>query len=150
MVSNRLSGVVFSPFCNGDTTAPALQTRIDDDTRKEKETTIFNRAMNEIHDQHWNKIKFDGFEVNVEVVPCNNNELIFDDYEKVIRSVSNLHSENCINFRTPYEIIFTKCKDTCCGAFRSETIKRLFNGIIKFPSPSESQAMKGHYNTFLQ
>ena len=52
MVSNRLSGVVFPPSCNSDTTAPALQTRIDDDARKEKETTIFNRAMNEIHDQH--------------------------------------------------------------------------------------------------
>ena len=71
-LSNQLSGTVFSLLCEGDRTAPALQSGIDEDTWKEKEKTVFDCAMHKICYQHWHKLKFNSFRVNTKVVPCSN------------------------------------------------------------------------------
>ena len=164
-LSNHLSGVVFFPLVDGDKSAPALQSGLDAATTRQKESTVFNQAMNDIKDKHWKELNFDGFPVHVNIVPCNNDNLLFDDYDKVkacLKSpLRDLHQhaniikefQECNNHidRHLNEIVFVKCEDSsCCSSFRSKKIKEYFNGAVKFPSPSESKQHKGRFNTFLQ
>ncbi|CAB4044267.1 PREDICTED: uncharacterized protein LOC105443326 [Paramuricea clavata] len=164
-LSNRLSGVIFSPLIDDDKTAPALQSGIDSATVKRKESTIFDRAMNDIKDKHWKDVLFDGFPVQTKIIPCNNDNLLFNDYDDVkaclkspLRDLHqyadlikefnecNKHIDRHLN-----EIIFVKCDDSsCCNDFRSKKVKEHFQGIVKFPSPSESKEYRGRFNTFLQ
>ena len=39
--------------------------------------------MNEIENRHWNGLLYDGFEVEVNVIPCGEDDLIFKDYEVI-------------------------------------------------------------------
>ena len=83
-LSNHLSGVVFSPLVDGDKAAPAFQSSLSEETTKGKESVVFDRAMNDIKEKHWKDLKFDGFQVHVSVVPCNKDNLLFDDYDKIL------------------------------------------------------------------
>lgn len=164
-LSNRLSGVVFSPLVDGDTTAPALQSGNDAATVRQKEGTIFNRAMDDIKDKHWKDFLFDGFPVRTKVIPCDHDNLLFNDYDAVkacLKSplrdlyqhadiIKEFHECNKHIDRHLNEIIFVKCEDnSCCTDFRSEKIKEHFQGVVRFPSPSESKEYRGRFNTFLQ
>ena len=49
------------------------------------------------------------------------------------------------------EIVFIKCTNkSCCGEFRSPTVKNILGKSKKLPSPSKNAFFNGHYNTFLQ
>ena len=39
--------------------------------------------MNDIKDKYWKDFSFDEFPVHVNIVPCSNDNLLFDDYDKV-------------------------------------------------------------------
>lgn len=164
-LSNRLSGVVFPPLVDGDKAAPALQSGIDEATIRQKESIVFDRAMNDMKDKHWKDFGFDGFPVHVKVIPCNNDNLLFDDFNEVkacLKSpLRDLHQhaniikefQECNKHidRHLNEIIFVKCEDSsCCTDFRSKLIKEHFKGVVKYPSPSENKEYKGRFNTFLQ
>ena len=162
-LSNRLSGVVFSQTIEGETGAPAQQSSLDEASLIEKERVVFDTAMKNIRDDHWNDFEFDNFEMNLDIVECNHDQLLFNDYKQAKAAmksgIRNLHNHSSIinEFKEMHkhadrhlnEIIFTKCNDkTCCKTFRSEMVRDHFNGKVKFPSPSISK--NGHYNTFFQ
>ena len=83
LASNHLAGVVFSPFVDEDNVAPALQSGLDEEIRKQKEKVIFDRAMNAMASQHWYDLNFDGFPVNVQPVLVNEDNLLYNDYDRV-------------------------------------------------------------------
>lgn len=165
LASNHLAGVVFSPLVDEDTAAPALQSGLDEEVRKQKEKVIFDRAMNAMASQHWYNLTFDDFPVNVQPVMVDEDNLLYDDYDRVraclkcpLRSLHEYsdivnemkgmlrHIDRHLN-----EIIFIKCSDkSCCGEFRSQAAKDFLGEAMRLPSPSQSSVYKGRYNTFLQ
>ena len=76
--AGRLSSVVFSSIADGDESAPASQTKLSSDVDVDEEKRIFDRAMETIRDNHWYDIP-----VDVNLVPCNEDQLLFDDYDGV-------------------------------------------------------------------
>ena len=164
-LSNKLAGVIFSASSDGDLKAPAQQSGLSNDERKEKEKKVFDRAMLDIENNFWKNASFDSFSVESDVIKCNEDELLFNDFERVkqclkspLRNLSEfkdivceykkmfLHIDRHLN-----EIIFVKCNDkSCCGDFRADRVKEYFGGKVEFPSPSFSKVYKEHYNTFLQ
>ena len=81
--ADRLFGVVFLPIEDGDESAPALQTKLSSDVSVDKEKRIFDRAMETIRDKHWYDMTSDNMPIDVNVVSCNEDQLLFDDYDKV-------------------------------------------------------------------
>ncbi|CAB3999111.1 Hypothetical predicted protein [Paramuricea clavata] len=65
----------FSPLVDEDTAAPALQSGLDEEVRKQKEKVIFDRAMNAMASQQWYDLTFDAFPVNVQPVMVNEDNL---------------------------------------------------------------------------
>ena len=97
--------------------------------------------------------------------PCSNDNLLFDDYDKVkacLKSpLRDLHQhasiikefQDCNNHIDHHlnKIVFIKCEDSsCCSSFQSKKIKEHFNGLVKFPSPSESKQYQGRFNTCIK
>ena len=139
---------------------------MDEEIRKQKEKVIFDRAMNAMASQHWYDLNFDGFPVNVQPVLVNEDNLLYDDYDRVRTCpkcpLRSLHKYKDIvdemkqmlsdTVRHLNEITFIKCSDvkSCCGEFRSQAAKDFLGEAMRFPSPSQSAVYKGHYNTFLQ
>ena len=164
-LSRRLSSVVLSPTVEGENEAPVDQTDLDEETLIQKESIVFNSAMNTIREAHWKDFTFDGFKSEIGVINCNEDVLLFKDYEEVQATLkSNIrdlpkHSSVLSEFKSMHqhldrhlnEVIFVKCNDgTCCSPFKSEKVLNFFGGHdkIRFPSPSLNK--NGHYNTFLQ
>ena len=81
--ADRLSGVVFSPIADGDESAPALQTKLSSDVSVDKEKRIFYRAIETRRDKHRYDMTCNNRLVDVNVVPCNEEQLLFDDYDRV-------------------------------------------------------------------
>ena len=82
-LSNRLAGVIFSPQHPGDKKGPIELTSITADERKKKEKYVFNRAMNALMEEHWNDSTFDGCPVGVDMVKCDEDNLLYDDHENI-------------------------------------------------------------------
>ena len=124
-LSNRLSGVVFSQTIERETVAPAQQSSLDEASLIEKESVVFDTAMKSIRDDHWNDLEFDNFEMNLDIVECNHDQLLFNDYKQAKAAmksgIRNLHNHSSIinEFKEMHkhadrhlnEIIFTKCND---------------------------------------
>ena len=66
-LSNHLSEVDFSPCIKGESIAPSQQSSLSDNAVKEKEKTIFDKALEGLN-QHWENVKFDGFLMEIEKV----------------------------------------------------------------------------------
>ena len=63
VLSKKLASVKLSAVADGDAKAPYYLSGITEEQKKAKEAEVFDRAITEISDVHWNKTVFDGFPV---------------------------------------------------------------------------------------
>ena len=127
-MSNNLSGVVFEATVEGENKPPCQQTDIAEDERLNKEAMVFNTALDELS-AYWKNVTFDGFDISVEPVHCREDQLVWNDYDKVKEFLScplnQLHKypELTAEFKQMFlhldrhlnEIVFVKCNDgSCC------------------------------------
>ena len=162
-LSNRLSNVVFSPIADGDSMAPAQQHGLTESEILTKDFEVFDRAMYDIAEKHWQNMTFDGYPIDIEVVPCGEKKLLFGDFHRVkecLKSLlQNLHKFSGIirEFKEMHthtdrymnEIIFSNFNGrSCCLSFKSKKVQNFFDENVKFQAPSEID-VKGHYKTFI-
>ena len=162
-LSNRLSSLVFSPIVDGDSIAPAQQHGLTESEILKKQFEVFDRAMYDIAEKHWQNMTFDGYPIDVEIVPCGDERLLFGDFHRVKEclksTLRNLHKFSGIikEFKEMYthvdchlnEIIFAKCNDrSCCSSFKSKKVQKFFDGNVKFQALSGSD-VKRHHKTFI-
>ena len=81
-MSKALSGIILPSTLEGGTTTPAKQGKLSEEERATKERVVFNDAM-EKWSQCWRNLNFDGKEINTAVIKCDEDNLLFDDYERV-------------------------------------------------------------------
>ena len=163
-LSNRLSFAVFSPIADGDSMAPAQQHGLTESEILKKEFEVFDSAIYDIAEKHWQNMTFDEYPVDVEVVPRGDERLLFGDFHRVKECLKsplrNLHGFSDIikEFKEIHahidrhlnEIIFSKGNDrSCCSSFKSKMVQKFFDGNVKFQVRSESD-VEGHYKTFIQ
>ena len=162
-LSNRLSSLVFSPIVDGDTIAPAQQHGLTESEILKKQFEVFDRTMYDIAEKHWQNMTFDRYPIDVEIVPCGDERLLFGDFHRVKEclksTLRNLHKFSGIikEFKEMYthvdchlnEIIFAKCNDrSCCSSFKSKKVQKFFDGNVKFQALSGSD-VKRHHKTFI-
>ena len=116
--------------------------------------------MDSIAEGHWKNASFDGHTVTTAVVKCNEDALLFQDYDQVkafLKSPArDLHNfcTLCKEFkemlrhvdRHHNEVVFKRCDDrSCCQPFRSERLRD-----ISLFAPSPDAKRPGHFQTFLK
>ena len=79
-MSKALSGVILPSTLEGESTAPAKQGKLSEEERATKERAVFNDAMEKCSQCRRN-LNFDGKEINTAVIRCDEDNLLFDDYE---------------------------------------------------------------------
>ena len=164
VMSNKLSGVVFSPTLEGESKPPLQQTNLLPPELVRKEKQVFDAAMNELKN-YWKEVKFDDFDVTTRVVLTNEDELLFDDHDNVkkflacpirdIHRYEKISNEYKLMFkhvdRHFNEVVFMKCDDRrCCMEWKSESLKNFFSRFSKKLFAPESTKIDGHFDTFLQ
>ena len=113
--------------------APAQQHGLTESEILKKEFEVFDRAIYDIAEKHWQNMTFDGYPIDLEVVPCGNERLLFGDFHRMKECLKsplrNLHEFSDIikEFKEMHthidrhlnEIIFSKCNDrSCCSSFK--------------------------------
>ena len=115
---------------------------------------------------HWKNITFDNFPINVHIVKCNQDELLFNDYEEVKKFLScplrDLHKYSKLNKefqemlnhidRHLNEIVFTKCtNEKCCEPWISKEVFSFMkdHGMSLF-APTSRETSDDRYQTFLK
>ena len=144
--------------------APAQQHGLTESEILTKDFEVFDRAMYDIAEKHWQHMTFDGYPIDIEVVPCGEKKLLFGDFHGVkecLKSpLQNLHKFSDIikEFKEMHthidrhmnEIIFLSFNGrSCCLSFKSKKVQKFLDKNVKFQAPSESD-VKGHYKTFIQ
>ena len=117
--------------------APAQQHGLTESEILKIEFEVFDRALYDIAEKHWQNITFDGYPINVEVIPCGDERLLFGDFHKMkecLKSpLQNLHEFSDIikEFKETHthmdhhlnETIFSKCNDrSCCSSFKLKKV----------------------------
>jgi len=124
-LSDKLSSVVFSNVATGDTKPPVVLGKITTEALQKKEKEIFDRAMNSIASGHWRDTVFNGHPVTTTVIKCNEDDLLFKDYEQVkaflksplreLHNFATLQKEfvEMLRYidRHHNEVIFQRCND---------------------------------------
>ena len=70
VLSKKLASVQLSAIATSDDKAPYYISGIKDEQRKAKESQVFDDAIEEIADVHWNNAVFDGFPITPVPVKC--------------------------------------------------------------------------------
>ena len=128
-LSNALAGVILPSCVPGESLPPAKQSMKTQtpEERRSKEKIVFDNAMSTCS-AHWKNMTFGNFPINVHIVKCNQDELLFHDYEEVKKFLScplrDLHKYRKLNKefqemlnhidRHLNEIVFTKCTNKKC------------------------------------
>ena len=169
-LSKKLSSVRLSPIAEGDHKAPYYISGLSEEAKKAKEASVFDKAITEMADVHWNHASFDGFPVIPVPVKCVNN-LPTSDHETVSKflkaplkqardgsSYKTLLEEYKFMLahvhRHHNEVIFLKCNEcvhctqhpvqtTQVFSFLRERGMKIFHRL-----PSAQHV--GHYCTFLE
>ena len=82
-LSNALAGVILPSCVPGESLPPAKQStkmQTPEESRS-KEKIVFDNAMSTCS-AHWKNMTFDNFPINVHIVKCNQDKLLFNDYEE--------------------------------------------------------------------
>ena len=165
IMSNKLSGVIFSPIVDGEDKSPCQQAGLSQDEVARKEAIVFNNAMKELS-SYWNGINFDDYAISNEAIQCSSNEVLCNDYEKIkaflasplhdLHQYSDLVSEYKQMFghidHHLNELMFVKCNDrSCCDEWKSNQLKTFLQKYgMKLFAPVLGKGKDGHYNSFLQ
>ena len=127
--------------------------------RRSKEKIAFDNAMSTCS-ANWKNMTFDNFPINVPIVKCNQDKVLFNDYEEVKKFLScplrDLHKyskfnkefQEMLNDIGPHlnEIVFTKCtNEKCCGPWTSKEVFSFMkdHGMRLFTS-TYSETSDGH------
>ena len=78
-LSNALAGVVLSSCVPDESLPPAKQSTKTQtpEERRSKEKIVFDNAMSTCS-SHWKNMTFDNFPINVHIVKCNQDKLLFN------------------------------------------------------------------------
>lgn len=171
VLSKKLASVRLSAIAAGDEKAPHFLAGISEELKKAKEEEVFDDAISEIADVHWNKTVFDEFPVIPVPVKCN--DQIASDHDRVSKflkaplrdirdgsTYSDLLSEYRFLLahtnRHHNEIVFMKCGRSACPHCSENPVraKEVFsflrdrNMSLFYPMPSKEHV--GHYCTYLE
>ena len=171
MFSKKLASVRLSAIAVGDEKAPHLLAGISEELKKAKEEEVFDDAISEIADVHWNKTMFDEFPVIPVPVKCN--DQIASNHDRVLKflkaplrdvhdgsTYTDLLSEYRFllahTSRHHSEIIFMKCGHSTCPHCSENPVraKEVFSFLrdrkmsLFYPMPSKEHV--GHYCTYLE
>ena len=147
VLSKKLASVQLSAIATSDDKAPYYNSGITDEQRKAKESQVFDDAIEEIADVHWNNAVFDGFPITPVPVKCSDH--FASDHDiiskflkaplKVIRDGST-HTVLLEQFRFLFghvkmhhnEIVFLKCQESTCTHCTSNSVraKEVFSFLI--------------------
>lgn len=161
-----LVSVLFLNTLKGESKPPIHQGGLTKDLCAEKEKQIFDHAMENIENRYWPNMTFDDLNVIIQTVRCNEDDIIFQDYDKVKEflgaALHNIHEysdEKSIcdaMFRhvdRPHnETTYVKCSDrSCCCEFRSKQLEEFLQKTsYGLPAPSKDILLKKHVQTFLK
>ena len=81
-LSNMLAGVSFSSKMEGDSKPPCKQSKLPKIQLQEKEFSVFNKAIFELKG-YWKDAKFDSYPVVIDTVKCGEDELRWNNYDRV-------------------------------------------------------------------
>ena len=87
-LSNMLAGVIFSPKMEGDSKTPCEQSKLSKIQLQEKEFSVFNKVISELKG-YCKDAKFDSYPVAIDTVKCGEDELRWNDYDRVNNAVIN-------------------------------------------------------------
>ena len=126
---------------------------------------MFDTALEQLS-EYWKNSSFDGHEILVKPIHCLEDQLLWDDYEKVKEFINSslnqfhkfselnkefqamlLHLDNHLN-----KIVFVKCENTSyCSNWKSQNLKDFLAKFdMKLFASSFDTYRDGHYDTFLQ
>ena len=162
----KLSGIILPSVLEGERKPPAKQSGLTTEQLAEKEKRLFDGALKEVAG-HWQGMYFAEHDVTVHVVNCGEDELTFDDYERVkaflkialrdAHQYADLRKEFMEMFshidRHLNEIVFIRCNvRRCCNEFRSGELKSYFveRAQMRLMAPTPSIQYKGHYKSFFE
>ena len=75
--------MLFLNTLKGESKPPIHQGGLTKDLCAEKEKQIFDHAMENIENRYWPNMTFDDLNVIIQTVRCNEDDIIFQDYDKV-------------------------------------------------------------------
>jgi len=82
-MSKRLCGVQFSSKANGDHRPPCHLSGISKQEQQQKEGEVFDRAIDDLCNVHWDNASFDGYPVTPFHVKCNGEPTAYSDHANV-------------------------------------------------------------------
>ena len=171
VLSKKLASVRLSAVATGDNKAPYYLSGISEEQRKAKEAVVFDEAVVEITDVHWNRTVFDEFPVIPVPVKCS--DQFPSDHEQVSKflkaplreirdgsTYANLIQE--FRFLLAHvnrhynEIMFLKCQESGCTHCTQNPVraKEVFSFLtgrkmkLFYPLPSSEHV--GHFSTYLE
>ena len=163
-LSNALFEVTLSSCLPEDNKPPSKQSGLSREELAVKVKKLFDIAMEECAN-HWRDATFDEFPINVNVIKCSNNILLFDHYVKVkeflkyllrqAHEFSGLQNKFQAMFKHvdwySNEVVFTKCSNVdCCDNCKALDVQSFLNRHnVKQFAPVNSASLSGHYETFL-
>ena len=171
-LSKRLASVRLSPVADGDTKAPFFLAGLTSDQKMAKEAEVFDKAIGDISDVHWNNFFFDSSPVVPVPIKCESG-ILDSDHNKVAKFLKaplrDIRSTNQYSglleeykfmlkhcSRHHNEIIFLKCTDKMCDhcfnnpVRATETASFLRDRGMQMFYPAPSAQHPGHYCTFLE
>lgn len=138
VLSKKLESVQLFAIATSDDKAPYYISGITDEQRKAKESQVFDGAIEEITDVHWNNAVFDGFPIIPVPVKCNDH--FASDHDKVSKFLKtplkeirdgSTHTVLLEQFRFLFghvkihhnEIVFLKCQESTCAHCTSNPVR---------------------------
>ena len=94
VLSKKLTSVQLSAIATSDDKAPYYISGITNEQRKAKESQVFDDAIAEIADVHWNNAVFDGFPIIPVPVKCSDH--FVSDHDKVAKVFESPSKGNSI------------------------------------------------------
>ena len=160
-----LAGVIFSPKIEGDSKPPCQQSKLSKIQLQGKKFLVFNKAVSELKG-YWKDAKFGSYPVVIDTVKCGEDELRWNDYDRVktffkspLRDLHNFRdlSNECkkmflhVDLHSK-ELVFMRYSDrSCCSDWRFEKLRdHLSMFQFKLPAPVFGTFCNGHFDIFLQ
>ena len=97
-LSKSLSSVILPSILEGDSEEPNKQA-LEIEERREKESQVFDNAMNLVTGKYWLNKKFNGSEIATRYKPCKYTEYPYNDYHEI----HSLLTGGITNFMSKFE-----------------------------------------------
>ena len=162
-LSKKLAGAVFPNILQGESKPLIHEGGLTKDQCAEKEKQIFDHAMENTENGYCSNITLNNSDVTVQTVCCNEDDLIFQDYDKVkeflgatLHEIHEYPHEKSIcdeMFRQVdrhhNETTYVRWSDrSCCCEFQSKQLEEFLQKMsYRLPAPSKDTLLKEHFQT---